>query len=493
MNDHKMMFSPPSQYVLGPSKQVQAAQYRFHSVPFDYSFGFETEVSMASPEWNQFPHLEQCCSGVPPTYNHAGHNNVFEGHQRESLDPYKEEVPASPYDSWGLTSSRAITMQGPSAEWQTPGAYHENVVKDSEEWRRQRVTSPPDISLGLGEGMDAPRHETLYSVPSTQEVDQAPSTLLNASFTDAETSPAFRSTHKTEDSPLTEPQALHGSAWAWFHPTNQYSDMLPQSDHAVAQVAPSTASTAACGSVPRKNPLLENHYAGLPEWNGPELGFSSSESESKPSPIPSTSFHPSHMLWMGENSSFGSDLPALTYSQASPASDWEDGPAEAQGQNDVVDGPQAAGYSLRNLRQRRIVGPSDEEEAWKNDFLVDKKRAGWTYKMIKQQGGFTEAESTLRGRYRALTKQRKDRVRKPIWQRRDIQLLRDAVSKHFVGRFVSNADVTSPSWTNVPDMYIDPNKILWKDVADYIRDNGGSYHFGNATCKKMWLKIHGRS
>ncbi|KAK7514750.1 hypothetical protein IWZ03DRAFT_424778 [Phyllosticta citriasiana] len=484
MNNHKMIFSPPSRYVLAPSKQAQAAQYRFHSVPFDYSLGFETEVSMASPEWNQFSQLEQCCSGIPHAY-HAGHNGISEGLQRESVDLYKEEVPASPYDSWGLTSSRATITQGPSSEWQTPGAYHENVVKDSEDWRGPRVTSAPDLSFGYGEGVDAPRQTPLYSVPSNQEVDQAPSTLLNAPLTDAETSPAFRSSHKTEDSPFTEPQALHGSAWAWLHPTNQYDDMLPRADHAVVQdVAPSPASTAPCGNVLSKNPLLENHYTGLPVWNGPELGFSSSESESKPSPVPSTSFYPGQMLWTGENSSFGSDVPALTYSQASPASDWEDVPAEAQCQNDVVEGPQAAGYSLRNLRQRRIVGPSDEEEAWKNDFLVDKKRAGWTYKMIKQQGGFTEAESTLRGRYRALTKQRKDRVRKPVWQRRDIQLLREAVSKHFVGRFVSNSDV---------DMYIDPNKILWKDVADYIRDNGGSYHFGNATCKKMWLKIHGHS
>lgn len=26
-------------------------------------------------------------------------------------------------------------------------------------------------------------------------------------------------------------------------------------------------------------------------------------------------------------------------------------------------------------------------------------------------------------------------------------------------------------------------------MADYIADNGGSYHFGNTTCRKRWDKL----
>lgn len=26
-------------------------------------------------------------------------------------------------------------------------------------------------------------------------------------------------------------------------------------------------------------------------------------------------------------------------------------------------------------------------------------------------------------------------------------------------------------------------------MALYIKENGGTYHFGNATCHKMWLKL----
>lgn len=32
-------------------------------------------------------------------------------------------------------------------------------------------------------------------------------------------------------------------------------------------------------------------------------------------------------------------------------------------------------------------------------------------------------------------------------------------------------------------------KISWKLVGEYIWSNGGSYHFGNATCKKKWEDI----
>lgn len=33
------------------------------------------------------------------------------------------------------------------------------------------------------------------------------------------------------------------------------------------------------------------------------------------------------------------------------------------------------------------------------------------------------------------------------------------------------------------------NKISWKRVGEYIIKNGGSYHFGNSTCKKKWAQL----
>lgn len=56
----------------------------------------------------------------------------------------------------------------------------------------------------------------------------------------------------------------------------------------------------------------------------------------------------------------------------------------------------------------------------KDEFLIASRQKGMTYKQIRQEGGYTEAESTLRGRYRALTKSREERVRKPEWSEMDV-------------------------------------------------------------------------
>lgn len=58
----------------------------------------------------------------------------------------------------------------------------------------------------------------------------------------------------------------------------------------------------------------------------------------------------------------------------------------------------------------------------RNAFLIECKRRGLSYKDIKRIGGFKEAESTLRGRFRTLTKSKEQRVRKPQWQERDVSL-----------------------------------------------------------------------
>lgn len=52
--------------------------------------------------------------------------------------------------------------------------------------------------------------------------------------------------------------------------------------------------------------------------------------------------------------------------------------------------------------------------------LLELRSAGLSYKDIKAEGGFREAESTLRGRIRMLTKEKSMRVRKPKWERGDV-------------------------------------------------------------------------
>ncbi|PIG88167.1 hypothetical protein AARAC_007275 [Aspergillus arachidicola] len=140
---------------------------------------------------------------------------------------------------------------------------------------------------------------------------------------------------------------------------------------------------------------------------------------------------------------------------------------------------------LRGQRNsRQIACHSDGRDA----FLVECKRRGLSYKDIKRIGGFKEAESTLRGRYRTLTKSKEQRVRKPQWEEKDISLLCQAVNTCMEDDKQSRSDNGSscrPPTTNQPP------KVSWKRVAQYIWTHGGSYHFGNATCKKKWCDIHG--
>ncbi|KAH6606892.1 hypothetical protein Trco_006045 [Trichoderma cornu-damae] len=111
------------------------------------------------------------------------------------------------------------------------------------------------------------------------------------------------------------------------------------------------------------------------------------------------------------------------------------------------------------------------ERAAKDRFLVQSRLQGVSYKEIKQRGNFTEAESTLRGRFRTLTKKKEDRVRDPKWTDVDIQLLKEAVQVLGHGQ------------------HPDAAKISWMAVSSYIIDHGGTYRFGYSTCHRRWVHL----
>ncbi|KAK5659713.1 hypothetical protein OQA88_924 [Cercophora sp. LCS_1] len=115
-------------------------------------------------------------------------------------------------------------------------------------------------------------------------------------------------------------------------------------------------------------------------------------------------------------------------------------------------------------------------------YLLHARAEGKTYKTIRAEGRFTEAESTLRGRYRTLTKAREERVRRPEWSERDLRLLDQGVRRL--------AKPTGPyrSWPR-GETNLSEAKIPWKAVAEYIVQQGGSYHFGNSTCRKRWDEL----
>jgi hypothetical protein len=67
-----------------------------------------------------------------------------------------------------------------------------------------------------------------------------------------------------------------------------------------------------------------------------------------------------------------------------------------------------------------FLNGDDADRKAQDDFLIAQRRQGKSYKEIQQLGGFGQSVSTLRGRYRNLTKEKKDRVRRPQWAQADV-------------------------------------------------------------------------
>ncbi|GAB0144791.1 hypothetical protein EsHS_00005248 [Epichloe bromicola] len=118
--------------------------------------------------------------------------------------------------------------------------------------------------------------------------------------------------------------------------------------------------------------------------------------------------------------------------------------------------------------------PSAEVElrTYEDIVLVESRKEGKSYKRILQENNFQVKESTLRGRHRALTKHSSQRPRKPQWTQKDIDLLKEAVRLH-----------TSKGARQ---------KVSWKGVSEYIRDEGGSHAFAYTTCRKKWCEVTGQ-
>ncbi|KAK3109716.1 hypothetical protein LTR53_016729, partial [Teratosphaeriaceae sp. CCFEE 6253] len=79
-------------------------------------------------------------------------------------------------------------------------------------------------------------------------------------------------------------------------------------------------------------------------------------------------------------------------------------------------GSQRSGASIGALAPHARGSVSDDESAGneRDAILVQRRREGWTYRKIKEHYKFSEAEPTLRGRHRMLTKDKEERVRRPV-------------------------------------------------------------------------------
>ncbi|KAG5970582.1 hypothetical protein E4U55_001574 [Claviceps digitariae] len=120
------------------------------------------------------------------------------------------------------------------------------------------------------------------------------------------------------------------------------------------------------------------------------------------------------------------------------------------------------------------TSPVKTESRTREDrILIACRENGMSYKKIKVVHGFNVSESTLRGRYRSLTKESSQRPRKPRWTTRDVELLLEAV----------------PLCTRKTTR----KKVSWKGVSQYICDHGGTHAFAFTTCRRKWCEVTGQT
>jgi hypothetical protein len=76
---------------------------------------------------------------------------------------------------------------------------------------------------------------------------------------------------------------------------------------------------------------------------------------------------------------------------------------------------------LQKLRaMQKVPLPPKDDNLAKDRYIVKGKQLKLSYGQIKAIAGWTDAESTLRGRFRNFTKAKHERVRKPVWQYIDV-------------------------------------------------------------------------
>ncbi|UKZ63770.1 uncharacterized protein TrAtP1_004993 [Trichoderma atroviride] len=213
-----------------------------------------------------------------------------------------------------------------------------------------------------------------------------------------------------------------------------------------------------------QDPLLDERWAAT--YEGDLFGHSQALDTVQSEAVP-----------LDENAQF--NLPV-----ASPAqSVTEIAPTAQEPQQPLPAGTKA---DVERARRRRLAGrrrkgpkpvmevdwlPHGADRETKNRFLLEARRYEVSYKMIKMYGRFKEAESTLRGRYRTLTKRREDRVRNPKWTPIDIQLLKEAVQVYAGSEHPDRAGIS------------------WMMVSQYIKSHGGTYSFGYNTSHRKWLHL----
>jgi hypothetical protein len=229
-----------------------------------------------------------------------------------------------------------------------------------------------------------------------------------------EQSPSLSSSFDFTDTATDEPSILNGLPFTKsgtvtdralpFQSTNfQFGDSHTSEPGQAAQWLPWPASEAELSSQPYfpDNVIEAPNWTNTPLdncWSGPEYPISA-----RSATIP------------------GSNLGFLENAAPTPQQDDHT--------NSPINPIPHYQYHLTPPTQPQSPSPTSSSDSIKanlhysdsrNALLIEWKRRGLSYKEIKRMGGFQEPESTLRGRFRTLTKAKEQRVRKPKWLERDV-------------------------------------------------------------------------
>lgn len=204
-----------------------------------------------------------------------------------------------------------------------------------------------------------------------------------------------------------------------LNPATQQSTVSPQklSIHTISSPALSHSGNTAFWT-PLPSPV--NSSPGFPEpvatARGHSLEYLSSEASSTQEDDHKTT---SSLRTIRPDEGHQSQIASIPFVSTGPRDDWID-----------QINPSPVETNTESKRSSRRLAPNPQKNSStsvsrkaQDDFLLRAREGGMSYKEIRRRGNFSEAESTLRGRLRALKKKPSERVRKPEWTQKDVRSL----------------------------------------------------------------------
>ncbi|KAM3419156.1 hypothetical protein BST61_g5100 [Cercospora zeina] len=382
--------------------------------------------------------------------------------------------------TWPMTAETSClaTVDNPQARTSTSGSV---VTPEVQSYRGYGGGHRPSVTLSV----DCVRRSSSLAgwseAPKFENTDVGQSAMLATGFDNA---PSPSTTDTYYNDPRTPGSSRHSDSGIHVQDDRAHEDIffeqalakvdnsfgIPSSDYSMSAAMPSHAPafhSASFGDM-TLSAALQTQPAHWPMITMPTYGTYHPHGHGMPSGIPDPT-----STYIDFQSVQPATVPPLLrpeVAQGFGEAQWDDGSgsysrggSEVQGEDNFQEDLNDRALNDAHARRNR------------DKYLLKMRNEGFSYKEIKRMGNFREAESTLRGRVRVLTKDKNDRVRRPEWTVDDVRLLRRAVAR-FSGQHGRGRGR-------------DSGRLPWKQVSDYLTQEGSSYHFAAATCARKWKDL----